>query len=88
MSAWGQALRMAENTCLAEVARPFLTFGPGRPGCPVFPLKPWKEKWEAATALASSRGDFPCLLPQVEGIRPTQSHNLVPSGSGFGLPTL
>jgi len=23
---------------------PSLTFGPGRPGCPVFPLKPWREK--------------------------------------------
>lgn len=86
LSAWGQALRRAEKTCLAEVTRPFLTFGPGRPGCPVFPLKPWKKKREAARALAPSRGHFPCLRPQAKEIRPIQNHTMVLGGSGVELP--
>lgn len=41
------------------------TLGPGRPGCPVFPLKPWKKKQGAATSLTSGRGHVP-FLPQVK----------------------
>lgn len=37
-----RSLGMSPHKC--PPVPPSLTFGPGRPGCPVFPLKPWGEK--------------------------------------------
>lgn len=67
-SAWGQALRIAKKTC--SESQQALTFGPGRPGCPVFPLKPWGESRELPSPSPQPEAS-PTIRPRVKPSRPT-----------------
>lgn len=83
MSAWGQAFRKADTTCLAEVTSPYLRSWEARMSC--FPLEALKEKAGSSYVPHVSWGLFPLLLPQFKPFKPIQSHNTVHGRSGFEL---
>jgi hypothetical protein len=63
-----------------------LTFCPGRPGWPGFPLKPWKTKQELPRPSAQAEATSHSSLPGSNKLNPPKVINSVPRGHGCELP--